>query len=565
MAGIDNIEPFILSRILTMAVGQPAKDMEEWKAQLPFLWVCQKWYKLLRHHVYSVGFVNIYSPSDTVYVRIDRRYVRKETNNWRKHADDAIIYWTNLEIIAGRDGYNCDCVSTLNVHISPGTNIRQFGTIFKDLLTLGVGYWLNLTSLSLNIHGGVEPALVGSVGSVGIDGLANDVSDHIRSFKQQVPNIKWLSIECSLDNVLLSALPCFIEEYVPQLEYLHCPFPLKKTPYLYSTELTHISLRIDKCALDSFRVYVKPLRHLELHNIPDSFSWMAFRDVFTPGCIEFTNLRTLELWFLEQTESAKQLSIKHAQKKRPYGSHMLRFPVLSKLLFKYCPVDCDVLFSDTIPTKLRHLCVSGNSDNIVAASRLRLLKADKLEIYVLEDRPLDREFYDSADYYFGVIRIGDIRRLVLRHSIDVGRTATWVNITHLTLMLLAFDKLLELIVNLYNLLDLEIYRIGFDVTASSIVKRGTEEEERGMVQKLDSKIQTLRAYLTEPERSSELLACINYLLLRIPTITALWRSMDPRFMDIERELCERYPGITIFCEWDAEMDSPLPSMLLANN
>ncbi|KAJ2661489.1 hypothetical protein IWW48_002356 [Coemansia sp. RSA 1200] len=547
MAGIDDIEPFVLCRILTMALGQPAKDMEEWKAQLPFLWVCQKWYKLLHHHVYSVGFVNIYSPSDTVYMRVDGRYVRKETNNWRKRPDDAIIYWTNLEIITGRDEYNCDSVSTLNVRISPGTNLRRFGTIFKDLLTLGVGYWLSLTSLSLHILGSVEPVLVGSVGLAGLDGLSNDISEHIRSFKQQVPNIKWLSIECSLDKVLLSALPCFIEEYVPQLEYLHCPLPLKKAPYLYSTELTHISLRIDKCALDSFRIYAKPLRHLELHNIPDSFSWMTFRDIFTPGYIEFTNLHTLELWFLEQTESAKQLSIKHAQKERPYGSHMLRFPKLSKLVFKYCPVDCDVLFSDTMPTELKHLCVSGNTDNIVAASRLQLLKVDKLEIYVLEDRPLGREFYNSAHYYFGIIRIGDIRKLVLRLSIDVGRTATWVNITRITLMLLTFDKLLELIANLYNLLDLEIYRIGFDDTASSIIERGIEEEERGVVQELDSRIQTLRAYLTEPEKSFALFACINHLLLRIPTITVLWRLMDPRFMDIERELCEKYPRITI-CE-----------------
>ncbi|KAJ2559300.1 hypothetical protein EV175_000410 [Coemansia sp. RSA 1933] len=143
-------------------------------------------------------------------------------------------------------------------------------------------------------------------------------------------------------------------------------------------ELTHLTLELDKISYKLPKIYAKPLRDLHLRDVPGDFTWHCFHDGLTTGRIEFTNLETFILAYQDQTDDQKAKSLKYSKQARPYGSYMLRFPKLSELTIENCPVDCDILFTDTMPSHIKLLDIDGGVNAIVAVSKLRCEKVNDL-------------------------------------------------------------------------------------------------------------------------------------------------------------------------------------------
>ncbi|KAJ2656105.1 hypothetical protein IWW48_005200, partial [Coemansia sp. RSA 1200] len=100
MLHINDLDPEVLYRILCLASGEPAKDIDKWKLKLTLLQVCAKWYDLLKGYVFAQGFVGVYPLNG-----FDDSG-RKVINSCIYFADNDIVCRSNLGIITGRDEYN---------------------------------------------------------------------------------------------------------------------------------------------------------------------------------------------------------------------------------------------------------------------------------------------------------------------------------------------------------------------------------------------------------------------------------------------------------------------------
>ncbi|KAJ1731687.1 hypothetical protein LPJ72_003808 [Coemansia sp. Benny D160-2] len=143
MVHINELNSHIHYQILYFASGGPAEDIDEWKRKLTLLQVCTKWYGLLKSYVFSRGFINIHSLK-----RNENPYINMKSCVY--YADTDIVCRSNLGIITGRDKHDCGCVSELKVGVDRILDIGMYGHILKKLSTLGVGYWLNISSLKFD-------------------------------------------------------------------------------------------------------------------------------------------------------------------------------------------------------------------------------------------------------------------------------------------------------------------------------------------------------------------------------------------------------------------------------
>ncbi|KAJ1901788.1 hypothetical protein LPJ66_000517 [Kickxella alabastrina] len=290
MSDFANLPSVVVERIIRFAVDTDIDDISTWNYTLPLLAVCSNWRDSATRIVYGRAYLE--GPND-------RDSDDDSNSNLPKKTFDS-----NIDLIISTG--NVPAVKHIGMYIRNLDSFKASIGRVDSIFGFNDHEWTGVTSIGVAI--GIDEDDVEDVDPQVVSNLEKQVDHFAKRMAQRVPRV--IHIRMYTDNLRTLSKRFgqkLTEAYSGQLSSLNCCYTNLVGISAFSNQLTSLVVRM-KDEIGGILPWIPTakIKTLKLIDLPVDFDWTQFQSTPEQTCIEFSNLRNLQLAY--QREYSEDMS-----------------------------------------------------------------------------------------------------------------------------------------------------------------------------------------------------------------------------------------------------------------